>query len=336
MKTKPNPAAIGMFITGAAVIIVLSVLLFSSGRLFRSTKSYLLTFQEPVTGLDAGAPVKMLGVTIGEVSEVWLGVNPTNQSPMINVVIDVDRQTAETKTKDYHYDLDDRANFERSVRERGLRGQLATLSLLSGRLYIALEHRPDETGFQLNREAEHGYWEIPTVPSATREMMMSVTTTLDNLAQLDLRGISEELKGLLNDIRESLAEIEFGKVNNRLVSSLDEVDSLLSDPNLKSALTNLNLTLKNAGEVTGKLNREVNPLLTDIRSGVTQAGEALEEATAALDGLNRQIQPGSPLSDELLTTLERAGRAIDAIRELAQELQRNPNSIITGKPTQKP
>jgi paraquat-inducible protein B len=331
MKSKVNPAAIGMFMTGAVVIIFVSLILFGSGALFRKTKSYLLTFQEPVTGLSSGAPVKILGATVGEVSEIWLGAEEDTGTPMINVVIAIDRNRFASLVRDYSIDFDNRERFDRAVNERGLRGQLVTQSMLSGQLYIALDQIPDAPGFQMNRENEHGYWEIPTMPSTQREMMASVRTALENLTDLDLEGISTQLKGLLTDIRHDLSIIEFDKVNARLVSSLDEVDSLLTSDQLKSALTNLNATLHNTEAITSKLNHKVDPLLTDVRDGLARTADAFEEASQALADLRRQVRPGSPLSDQLLETLARAGRSLEALRELAQQLERNPNVILTGR-----
>jgi len=336
MKSKTSPAAIGMFITGAIVIIVLSVVLFSSGRFFRQTKPYLLTFRESVTGLNPGAPVRILGVSVGEVKDIWLGFDTNANSPMINVRIEVDRQQMAGEFKAFRIDLDDRSRFDYLVKVLGLAARLETASLLSGQLSIAVEPYPGQASFQLHREPEHGLWEIPTIPSAQRELRESLKTTVQNLGQVDLGGISDQLKGLLTDLRTDLAAIEFGKLNGQLVSSLNGVDGLLKDAHLKSALTNLDVTLSNAGDFMSKLNRETNPLLGDVRQDLQKAGDALDEATRALAALKAQVQPGSTLLRELVETLQRASRALDAVTQLADDLRRNPNSLITGKSPTKP
>jgi len=125
-------------------------------------------------------------------------------------------------------------------------------------------------------------------------------------------------------------------LNGQLVSSLNGVDGLLKDAHLKSALTNLDATLSNAGDFMSKLNRETNPLLGDVRKDLQKAGDALDEATRALVALKAQVQPGSTLLRELVETLQRASRALDAVTQLAEDLRRNPNSLITGKSPTKP
>ncbi len=144
-KPQINPAVIGVFIAGAIVIFFTSIIVFGSGRLFTKTKEMLLTFREPVAGLDAGAPVKLLGVTVGSVKEIYLqpAKDPT-QGILINVIIEIDRKKAQSMFREYRLDFNSRARFERMINERGLRGQLDVLSLVSGQLYIALNLSPGE------------------------------------------------------------------------------------------------------------------------------------------------------------------------------------------------
>ena len=209
MKSKFNPTSIGVFIVGAIVVIFASVILFGGGRFFRSTKTYLLTFREPVTGLEVGAPVKLLGVTIGTVKDVGITAGPANQSLMINVLVEVDRKHLRELVRGSVLDLDSRPRFERMVDERGLRGRLDVLSLLSGQLYIALDFDPGQPGFQLPQKDARGYWEIPTLPSTRRELLDSVVTSLHNLTELDIKGLSTEMKALLADLRKDLAAAQF-------------------------------------------------------------------------------------------------------------------------------
>jgi len=336
MKSKVNPTAIGIFIAGAIVIIFASVILFGSGKLFRHTKTYLLTFREPATGLDVGAPVQLLGVNIGSVKDVSLGVGGTNDALLINVLVETDRDLLKDVVRGYALDVDNRASFERTVREKGLRGRLDVLSMLSGQLYIALDFYPGQHGFQLGKEDSHGHWEIPTLPSTKREMIQSLVTSLHNLTELDIKGLSTELKGLLTDLRADLGQLRFGDISTNLTATLGEARALLANPALSSAMTNLDRTLGQLDELARSLNKNLNPLLASADSDLKKAGAALDEATQALRALKTQVEPGSALTRELIGTLDRASEAMNALRQLAEQLQRNPNSIITGKKAPNP
>jgi len=331
MKSKVSPTAIGIFIAGAIVIIFASVILFGSGKLFRETKTLLLTFREPVTGLEVGAPVKLLGVNIGTVSDISLGTGGTNESVLINVLIELDRDQIKDVFKAYPINLDDRNRFEAIIQERGLRGRLDVLSMLSGQLYIALDFYSGQPGFQLSRESEHGHWEIPTLPSTKKEMIQSLVTSLQNLTELDFKGLSAELKGLLGDLRADLARINVGQINTNLVGILDQTKSLLANPELATAITNLNQTLEQLDQLAGKLNQKINPLLADVDADLKKAGAMLDEGIQTLRALKTQLEPDSTLSRELIGILDQADQALNALRQFLQQLQRNPSSLITGK-----
>jgi paraquat-inducible protein B len=335
MKTKINPAAIGMFITGAVVILFVSVALFGRGRLFHHTRTYLLTFREPANGLNIGAPVKMLGVTLGEVSDISIIPDPSRGGAAINVLIEIDRDELSRRATGVGTDLLDRKRFERALAD-GLCGRLQILSLLSSQLYVSLGPAKEAVRFQLHRESEHGHWEIPTVTSTHTEIIASVMSTLESVSHFDLKTISQQLTNLLVEVRADLAAVEFGKVNARVLSSLDKVDFILDDPALRSSFTNLDLALVEARQLAGKLNRGADPLLAKLDADLQKADSTLTSAATAFNDLKALIQPGSPVSEELLSTLEKAGRALDAFRELSQDLQRNPNSILTGKAPEKP
>ncbi len=336
-KSKINPAAVGVFIAGALVILCACIVVFGGGRFFRKTKDLLLTFREPVAGLDLGAPVKLMGVTVGSVKDIGIEVDEAGTNLlMISVVIEVDRESSGTAFRSFRLDLDDRESFDRLVRQRGLRGQLEILSLLSGQLYVALDMFPDEEGFQLNRERDHGYWEIPTLPSTKRQVIQSVVTSLGNIAEFDFKGTSEELKALLADLRFNLDRMELDRMSTNLSRTLSEVHELIADPRLKGAITKLNGALTQFETLGQTLNGQVNPLLAEANTNLKKVGTTFDEATKTLRQLQAQVEPDSTLSRELIRTLEEARQALNALRQLAQELERNPSSLITGKKEPQP
>jgi len=332
MKTKTNPAAIGIFIAGAIVILFASLVVFGSGRLFRQTKDLLLTFREPVTGLDVGAPVKLMGVNIGSVKEIQIGVgDETNGVFMINVVIEIDLKNVQASFGTYRIDLDDRKRFEKLTQESGLRGQLDVLSLLSGQLYIALDMFPGQKGFQLHPERQRGLWEIPTLPSTKRQMMRSLVTSLENFTKFDVQGTSDQIKGLLADLRSDLAAMQLHRVGTNLADTVVELRDLLGDPKLRSAITNLDLALAQIQELGGNLNSQINPLLAEAKTDLKKAGATLDEAAETLRQLQAQLAPDSTLGRELVRTLDEASTSLSALRQLVQQIERNPSSLITGK-----
>jgi paraquat-inducible protein B len=236
------------------------------------------------------------------VKDIAIEVNEqATNTLLVGVIIELDRKGSQAAFRSYPIDLDDRANFERLIGERGLRGRLEVLSLLSGQLYIALDMYPGTEGFLLGRESETGLWEIPTLPSTKRQLVESALTSLHNFTEFDFKGSSEELKRLLL-----------------------EAKTLLSDPQLKTAITNLDLALAEIHTLGAGLNTELKPLLTNASVMFDQANQTLRQ-------LEMQVQPDSTLNRELVRALGETSAALSALRQLANQLERNPSSLITGK-----
>jgi len=90
MNKKTSPALIGAFVVGAVVLLVIAVIAFGSGRLFRQTKEFVLYFDGTVNGLHIGAPVKFKGVEIGSVKNILLQLDNDTRVDKIPVIIEID------------------------------------------------------------------------------------------------------------------------------------------------------------------------------------------------------------------------------------------------------
>ena len=90
MNKKMSPAMIGAFVLGAVALIVIAILVFGSGRLFRQTRTFVLYFDSSVNGLRVGAPVKLKGVEIGSVKDIRLLVGQGTAGDEIPVIIEID------------------------------------------------------------------------------------------------------------------------------------------------------------------------------------------------------------------------------------------------------
>ena len=93
MNKKTSPTLIGAFIVGAVVLLVIAVIAFGSGRLFKQSKEFVLYFDNSVNGLRVGAPVKFKGVEIGSVKDIRLQLGKDTQINKIPVIIKSSRKT---------------------------------------------------------------------------------------------------------------------------------------------------------------------------------------------------------------------------------------------------
>ena len=126
---KVSPTLIGAFVVGALALLIVAVIAFGSGQLFRKTQEFILYFDGSVNGLRIGAPVKVKGVEIGSVKDIKLETELGSQIHKIPVIIEIDlkkvirRGVAPEKAMD--------PNTIREFVKQGLHGQLQTESLVT-------------------------------------------------------------------------------------------------------------------------------------------------------------------------------------------------------------
>src|SRR5262249_14204173 len=110
---------------------------------------YVLYFNESLRGLSVGAPVTLLGLQVGEVTEIGIDVNPKTMTirGRVEVVAYPERLAArldETQAalgKMFQSGQQKRHELVRAlVEQHGLRAQLASGSLVTGQLYVAFDY----------------------------------------------------------------------------------------------------------------------------------------------------------------------------------------------------
>src|SRR5215471_17776495 len=101
MNKKMSPAMIGAFVLGAIALIVIAILVFGSGRLFRQTRDFVLYFDNSVNGLRVGAPVKFKGVEIGSVKDIRLLLEKGADVSKIPVIIEIDLEKLTSRATRY-------------------------------------------------------------------------------------------------------------------------------------------------------------------------------------------------------------------------------------------
>ena len=146
MRRTANKSLIGAFVVGGIVLFVVGFILVGAGSFSRLKPNAIGYFQDSVSGLDIGAPVKFRGVTIGKVSQVLL--RTANQSPTDYSVPVVMEFTPDLLTRrGLDQALLDKSGLRTSI-EKGLRAKLQPQSIITGVLYIELDYLPD-TPYQL-------------------------------------------------------------------------------------------------------------------------------------------------------------------------------------------
>ncbi|HXJ77365.1 MAG TPA: MlaD family protein [Candidatus Methylomirabilis sp.] len=360
MSTRPNPTVIGAFVVGAIVLLLVALLVWGGTGFLRTKLNYVLFFNSDVTGLNKGAPVLFRGVKVGEVTDIQIRWG----TPLVAVYIALEPEALKGTVEGGAA-----RRIEQVVREGGLRAQLRMQSFVTGVLFIAFENRPDTPivlrgqgqkvpelptiptdievwTAKLERFAE----KIDKIP--LEQIGQTAAVMLDDARKIleskDTQDLLRNANGALAEARTLVQRVD-GKIDPlvaQLNDTLARVDAgfdavrklaLDVDNRVDPLATQAEATLKTAQVAVGdvrpliedlrhiaaKLDAQVDPLLTSFRG-------TLDGAQVTLRGVDRTLDQESPLGFELFQTLKEFRTAAQALRALADYLERVPDAPVYG------
>jgi len=299
MERSANYAAVGAFVLLVTLIGALFVYWYTDTREHRNYNRYEVYFDGTVSGLERGAAVRYLGVSVGRVAD--MRIDPRDSSRVM-VVVDIDASTPIS---------------DMTVAELSLQG-------VTGLLYIdLLRHRPGHRELPLVPSYKYPViragpsrlqaflQSLPDLATATADLieradrllsdnnLASLSSALDNInkASVGLPDTLHQLNALLGDLRSATAEIS---------SSAKELHGVLdtSAPDIEATLQRLHSVADNLARATDAVDKIIADNRQDIRS-FTRDG---------LPELERFLREGRAAAEE--------------IRSLSTSLRENPSQLL--------
>ena len=329
MKTKVSPAIVGVFVIGALALGVIALLTFGGVNFFSKPQRFVVYFDESIHGLDLGSPVKLRGVRVGQVVDLNIRYDEKKNQSVVAVVCEFSKDKV-TDTKGASINVADRAELQTLV-DRGLRAQLGVLGLATGLLFVELDFSDPARYPDDHRTTELKYIAIPAVPSLVSEFQGSASAILANIKKIDFAELSRELTNLLIDTRKQLDGVNLRGVVQQWQKTGAQVEQLVSSPEVKQMLTNLNEATSQLRTVLAKFDTLVGPAGKEFTETLAQAKLALTSFNDTATAARTFLASHSGLGDEMVGTLAQLNDAADAVRRLADFLERNPNALLTGK-----
>ncbi|HMF48873.1 MAG TPA: MlaD family protein [Candidatus Saccharimonadales bacterium] len=330
MNKKISPTLIGAFVVGAVALLVIAIIAFGSGQLFRESKEFVLYFDGTVNGLHVGAPVKFKGVEIGSVKDILLQMDSDTQVNKIPVIIEIDLKKLTARGASGVI-VEKQEAFQKAVVEQSLRAQLRTESMVTGVLYVSFDFFPGAPLTLVQKaNTQHRYQEIPTTPTDLQQIQDAATRIVAKFEEVDFKGIITSL-----------------------TKTVEGVDRLVNSPDLKSALRGLDQTMpkvdraiSDISKLTTNLDGSIDRLSTNMAQTSEAARKAMDQATVAMKqtdaalqaaegvmtNINGVMDQDSPTFYELRKSLREVSAAARTLRLLSAYIERNPRALIFGKP----
>ena len=187
MAKRTNAKLIGAFVLGAVALIVGGILAFGSGDYFSSKIKFVVFFPNAsLSGLDEGSAVTFRGVKIGQVTSIVIEYNVAHQKLRVPIEGEIDPSKLRV--------VGGQHNPGKNIPEliaKGLRGQLQTVSLVTGQTTLDFSFYPD-TPVRLFG-GEPGMLELPTIPSDIELLKANITSVLAKINKLPLDKLTDQL-----------------------------------------------------------------------------------------------------------------------------------------------
>ncbi|MGN6719298.1 MAG: intermembrane transport protein PqiB [Candidatus Binatia bacterium] len=258
---------------------------------------YVLYFNESLRGLSVGAPVTLLGLPGGEVTDVGLDLDPKTMRVRgrVEIVSYPERLVAHLNEKQVaagramlRSGQERHALMQGLVEQRGLRAQLKSGNLVTGQLFIALDFYPDAAKAKIDWSRDPV--EIPVVPSTAQDLETKITGIVAKLDKLPYEAIGTDVT---------------------------------------KVLVTLNQTLQDASKAVNRIDADVTPelksIVGELRGTIASADGILKSTDASLVGKD------APAQQDLRDALQEIARAARSLRVLTDYLERHPEALIRGK-----
>jgi paraquat-inducible protein B len=289
----PNHWKLGLFVLSGIVtgVLVLAWLGVTAGR--KDTFEVVTYFDESVQGLEVGAPVKIRGARIGNVSRI--GFAPDKQR--IEVICEVDR------------DLIRRLNIAPPTgpfvnKRPDLRVQLSQVGI-AGTLFVLADivDPGKHPAPVLSFATPPNY--VPAMPSLLKDLTEQLRDALGRFPELSAR-----IEDLADRGRRAIDDADVAGVSSRAKAFLDAADAVVKP-------------LESVAERAAKEG--------SIEESVKELPETIAAIRAMALTIKKTAADLDRLSESADTDLESLRETLKAMKDLADMLEHDPGILLRGR-----
>jgi paraquat-inducible protein B len=317
MSTATNHWKLGLFVVLGSLLALGTVLFLGTQGLHKEAVSYTSFFDESVQGLDVGSPIKFRGVTIGNVSAIFIAPDGRH----VGV-------TSDLTVKDLtDLGLNQAAGAKsRILVPPDLRVELVSQGL-TGVKFVQIDffNVKDNPPPVLSFPVPERY--IPAVVSMMKNLGDAVVHAVDRLPEM-----ADGVLKVTTQVSKLLEEIESENVSENAKATLAHVDQVLVS--LDRAVTRLD---------TGKLSDDAQRALADLSTTLTRTNALLahldgdrglvmsvKRATDAVGDVATSLS-SNEIGRQMEETLRDVQEVTAALQREADALQRDPDMLLKGR-----
>ena len=316
---------IGLLSAGAVLLLVGVLFYLGLAEMFEPRITVTTVFRESVQGLAVGSAVKYKGVPIGSVSSITI----RTRQKLIKVDMEIDPKVfIDLKNPE----MDEEREVRKFCREASENGLCCRLDMagITGMRYVEMDYFKEDNKTQPPLEmVEPDAIGFASVPSTMTNIVDTVATSLEKIAEVDFVGISRSLEKNLNDLNTLLGDPALKRTIDRVESIAEHVEATsktiaenLTGEELRKIFKSLNSNLDALSEITAETRRKLDDSKFD--EVIRKFGTTADSVRILSDNLNQTRRDFS-------WTLRQMNSLIGSMSELVDYLRADPNSLLRGK-----
>lgn len=315
MSTPTNHWKLGLFVVAGVLMGIIAVLYFGARSIPKETITYASYFDEAVTGLEVGSPVKFRGVTIGNVSRIDLGPDRRHVKVSYELTVAVLGQLGISTSK---------GEKTRMPVAPNLRAQLNSTGV-TGIKYVQLDFFDDANSIppELPFPVTDNY--IPAQPSTMKNIESSVVSTADRLPELvdQLTSVFEHVNHISAQIDQQNLPVHAGEVLAHADHTLATLDEKLQQLDTRTLGQQTTATLASWQQTANRTNQLLDHVGGDkgLMASAQRVSDSLGDAARNANGFGNELEH----------TLRDVSEAANAIKDLADALERQPDMLLKGR-----
>lgn len=229
MSSRSSKFLIGLFVITGVMMCVVIIIWVGAADLFMKGSTYVTYFDESVQGLQVDSAVKYRGVEIGKVDSIKVALDYR----LIEVAMKIDLSA----------DL-----------QHNTTAQLRTAGI-TGIVFVELDRlkKSDRSSSPIIT-FKTVYPVIPSRPSEISRFLSDANVIMQNMKEIDFKGISNQLKNATKAIEIFLA----GKHTTNVMANIESTSA-----NLDKSVENFRITSENLYKLSERLNNNPSELLFD-------------------------------------------------------------------------
>lgn len=316
MSRKIDPTKLGLFVVSGVVALLVAIVFFGGRSMRKNTLSFDTYFNESVQGLEVGSPVKYRGVTIGTVAAADIAPDLRHVKVSMDLYLD--------DVARLHLTEGAPTPKSKTRIPPDLRTQLVSQGITGVKFvqmdFFDVKANPVETlPFPVSEAT------IPSAVSTLKSLEDSIVGAVNRIPDL-----VDGVMAIMLRVNRILEDFDQKKVPDAAKLALQHVDEVLLniDGTLKDLKTSGVIgksaaTVQNVDRAVTKMNT-----LLDKLDGEKGLFASAQKTTDAFGDLGRNA---TGTTRELEATLREVREAAEAIRTLADELEKDPDMLLKGK-----